>query len=139
VQVVPVAVVLLVAIPLALALRRQLDLLALDDDTPRLVGVSLERTRLGVLLLAAVLAGTSVTAVGVVGFVGLVAPHMARALVGGRHLRVVPVAVLLGAALLGLADTAGRTVIAPAQLPAGLVVALIGAPYFVWLLARSRV
>ena len=73
-----------------------------------------------------------------VGFVGLVAPHAARALVGGRHVRVIPVALLLGAALLGVADLVGRTVIAPAQVPAGLVVALIGAPYFVFLLARSR-
>jgi len=102
------------------------------------VGVRLERSRLVVLAVAAVLAATSVTAVGVVGFVGLVAPHAARALVGGRHARVLPVAMLLGAVLLGLADTLGRTVIAPAQLPAGLAVALLGAPYFVWLLGRSR-
>ncbi|WP_223162827.1 iron ABC transporter permease [Nocardioides antri] len=137
-QVVPVAVVLAVAIPLAWVVRRELDLLALDEDTPRLVGVGLERVRLLVLLVAALLAATSVAAVGVVGFVGLVAPHMARALVGGRHSRSVPVAVLVGAVLLGGADLIGRTVIAPAQVPAGLVVALIGAPYFVYLLARSR-
>jgi len=67
-----------------------------------------------------------------------VAPHIARALVGGRSARVVPVAVLVGALLLVVADTIGRTVISPAQVPAGLVVALIGAPYFVYLLARSR-
>lgn len=79
-----------------------------------------------------------VAAVGTVAFVGLVAPHMARALVGGRHVRVVPIAILLGAVLLGVADVIGRTVIAPAQLPAGLCVAIIGAPYFVYLLARSR-
>lgn len=138
-QVLPVVVVLALAVPLAVVVRRELDLLAVDDDTPRLVGVRLERSRLLVLAVAAVLAATSVTAVGVVGFVGLVAPHAARALVGGRHARVLPVAMLLGAVLLGLADTLGRTVIAPAQLPAGLAVALLGAPYFVWLLARSRV
>lgn len=137
-QVVPVAVVLAVAIPLAWLVRRELDLLALDEDTPRLVGVGLERVRLLVLLVAALLAATSVAAVGVVGFVGLVAPHLARALVGGRHGRSVPVAVLVGAVLLGAADLIGRTVIAPAQVPAGLVVAIIGAPYFVYLLARSR-
>lgn len=137
-QVLPVVVVLALAVPLAVVVRRELDLLSLDDDTPRLVGVRLERSRLLVLAVAAGLAATSVTAVGVVGFVGLVAPHAARALVGGRHARVLPVAMLLGALLLGLADTLGRTVIAPAQLPAGLVVALLGAPYFVWLLARSR-
>lgn len=137
-DVLPVIVVLALAVPLAVVVRRELDLLAVDDDTPRLVGVRLERSRLLVLAVAAVLASASVTAVGVVGFVGLVAPHAARALVGGRHARVLPVAMLLGAVLLGLADTLGRTVIAPAQLPAGLAVALLGAPYFVWLLARSR-
>ncbi|MDQ6525468.1 iron ABC transporter permease [Nocardioides sp. LHD-245] len=137
-QVLPVAVVLAVALPLAWLVRRDLDLLALDEDTPRLVGVRLDTVRLVVLVTAALLAATSVAAVGVVGFVGLVAPHMARALVGGRHARSVPVAILLGAVLLGLADLVGRTVIAPAQVPAGLVVALIGAPYFVYLLARSR-
>jgi ferric hydroxamate transport system permease protein len=136
-QVIPVALVLLLALPVALAGRRELDLLAVDEDTPRVVGVSLERFRLLILAMAAVLAAMSVAAVGVVGFVGLVAPHAARALVGGRHARVIPVAVLLGAILLGLADAFGRTVIAPAQLPAGLAVALVGAPYFIYLLARS--
>ncbi|WP_395727138.1 iron ABC transporter permease [Nakamurella sp.] len=138
-QILPVAIALAVGLPLALLLRRELDLLALDEDTPRLVGVRLEPVRLTVLLLAVVLAATSVAAVGVVGFLGLVAPHAARALVGGRHARVIPVAVLLGAVLLGSADAFGRWVIAPAQIPAGLTVALIGAPYFVYLLARSRV
>lgn len=135
---IPVAIVLLVALPLSLALRRDLDLLSFDDDAPRLAGIRLERTRLLVLATGALLAATSVLAVGVVGFVGLVAPHAARALVGGRHRRVIPVAVLLGAILLGVADTIGRTAIAPSQIPAGLIVALLGAPYFVLLLARSR-
>ncbi|HTN56367.1 MAG TPA: iron ABC transporter permease [Microbacterium sp.] len=137
-QVIPLAVVLVIALPFVLAQRRDLDILAMDEDTPRLVGIRLERTRLALLAAAAVLAALSVSAVGVVGFVGLVAPHAARALVGSRHTRVVPVAVLLGAVLVGVADAIGRTVLAPAQLPAGLVVALIGAPYFVWLLWRSR-
>lgn len=137
-QVVPVAVVLVVALPMALVVHRELNLLAVDDDTPRLVGTELERVRIVVLVLAALLAAASVVAVGVVGFVGLVAPHAARALVGGRHLRIVPVAALLGAVLVGVADAVGRTVIAPAQVPAGLGVALIGTPYFIYLLARSR-
>lgn len=137
-QVVPLAVVLLIALPVVLLRGRELDLLALDEDTPRVLGVKLERSRLLILAVAALLAAFSVVAVGVIGFVGLVAPHAARALVGARHARVVPVAVLLGAVLVGLADAVGRTVIAPAQLPAGLVVAVLGAPYFVWLLWRSR-
>jgi len=137
-QVIPVAIVLLVALPVVFSARRELDVLSLDEDTPRLVGIGLERTRLLLLVVAAVLASFSVAAVGVIGFVGLVAPHAARALVGARHTRVIPVSVLLGAVLVALADTVGRTVIQPAQLPAGLVVALLGAPYFVWLLWRSR-
>ncbi len=137
-DVLPVGLALAICLPIALAHRRELDLLALDDDTPRLLGVGLERTRRVVLGIAAVLGALSVAAVGVVGFVGLVSPHMARALVGGRHVRTVPVAVLLGAVLLGAADLLGRVVISPAQLPAGLAVAMLGAPYFVYLLARSR-
>lgn len=137
-QVVPLAIVLVVALPFVISQRRDLDILAMDEDTPRLVGIRLERTRLALLLAAALLAAFSVSAVGVVGFVGLVAPHAARALVGARHSRVIPVAVVLGAVLVGVADAIGRTVLAPAQLPAGLVVAMLGAPYFVWLLWRSR-
>lgn len=137
-DVLPVAVALLIAVPLCFAKRRELDLLAVDEDTPRILGIRLERTRLGVLTLAAVLAAVSVVAVGTIGFVGLVAPHLARTLVGARHVRVIPVAMVIGALLVLVADTLGRTLISPSQLPAGLMVALIGAPYFVWLLRRSR-
>lgn len=137
-QVVPVAVALVLLTPLIFAGRRHLDLLALDDDTPRVLGLRLERTRLLHLGAAAALTATAVSAMGVVVFVGLVAPHVARGLVGGRHVRVIPAAALLGALMVSVADTLGRTVIAPAQVPAGLVTALIGAPYFVWLLWRSR-
>lgn len=137
-DVAPVALALLIAIPVLFGMRRQLDLLAVDEDTPRILGVRLERTRLGVLAIAAVLAALSVVAIGAVGFVGLVAPHLARALIGARHSRIIPVSMLLGALLVCVADILGRTLIAPAQIPAGLMIALIGAPYFVWLLRRSR-
>lgn len=137
-DVLPVAIVLLVAAPVVLGMNRQLDLLAIDEDAPRIFGVRRDGARLTLLTVAAILAAVSVIAVGVVGFVGLIAPHMARALVGARHSRVVPVSMLLGGVLVGAADILGRTVIAPAQVPAGLVMALIGAPYFVWLLRRSR-
>lgn len=137
-DVLPVLIALLLIVPLLLVQHRELDLLAIDEDTPRVLGVRLQRTRLAVMGLAAVLASISVVAVGVVGFVGLVAPHLARALVGGRHLRTIPVAMLLGGTLVGLADALGRSLIAPAQIPAGLMVAVLGAPYFVWLLWRSR-
>ncbi len=137
-DVVPVAVGLLLALPLLLAMHRQLDLLAVDEDTPRILGVSPARTRFAALTVAAVLAALGVIAIGVVGFVGLVAPHLARSLVGARHGRAIPVSMLLGGLLVCVADTLGRTVVAPSQVPAGLMVALVGAPYFVWLLRRSR-
>jgi iron complex transport system permease protein len=137
-QLVPVAVCLLVAVPVTLAGARTLDLVALDEDVPRVLGVPLGRARLGFLALAAALTAAAACAVGALGFVGLVAPHAARALVGARHRRAVPVAICLGALLVSVADTIGRTVIAPSQLAAGLVTALVGAPYFVWLLRRGR-
>ena len=91
-------------------------------------------------VVAAALARARVRAAffGVVGFVGLVAPHAARALVGASHRLILPAAMLLGAVLVCLGDLIGRTAIAPAQLPAGLLTALLGAPYFVYLLFRSR-
>jgi iron complex transport system permease protein len=137
-DVVPLAIVLAVGVLFAVARRTELDLVSLDEDTPRLLGLDLGRGRLGFLTLSVLLSGAAVAAAGTIGFVGLVAPHAARALVGRQHTRVVPVAVLLGAILVCTADLVGRTVIAPAQLGAGLMTALIGTPYFLYLLVRSR-
>jgi ferric hydroxamate transport system permease protein len=136
-DVLPVALVLVLATPAVLGMRRQLDLLSIDEDTPKIFGVRRDGARLALLTIAAVVAAVSVIAVGVVGFVGLVAPHIARGLVGVRHARIIPVAMLIGGLLVGVADTLGRTVIAPSQIPAGLMMALVGAPYFVWLLRRT--
>ncbi|EPH41345.1 iron ABC transporter permease [Streptomyces aurantiacus] len=137
-DVVPLAVVLAVGLAVAVMRRTELDLVSLDEDTPRLLGLDLGRGRLGFLVLSVLLSATAVAAAGTIGFVGLVAPHAARALVGRQHARVVPVAVLLGAILVCTADLVGRTVIAPAQLGAGLMTAVIGTPYFLYLLVRSR-
>ncbi|MFE9815240.1 iron ABC transporter permease [Streptomyces sp. NPDC005773] len=137
-DVVPVAVALALALPVLLAMRNRLDLLAVDEDTPRIVGIKPVRVRFAALAIASVLAALSVAAVGVVGFVGLVAPHLARSLVGARHGRSIPVAMLLGGLLVCAADALGRTVVAPSQVPAGLMIALVGAPYFVWVLRQSR-
>ncbi|MGW4753072.1 iron ABC transporter permease [Streptomyces chartreusis] len=137
-DVAPLAAVLAVGVAVAGLRRVELDLVSLDEDTPRLLGLSLARGRLGFLLLSVLLSATAVAAAGTIGFVGLVAPHAARALVGRQHARVVPVAVLLGAVLVCTADLLGRTAIAPAQLGAGLMTAVIGTPYFLHLLVRSR-
>ncbi|HEX2134057.1 MAG TPA: iron chelate uptake ABC transporter family permease subunit, partial [Actinophytocola sp.] len=135
---VPMMVAIAVVVPVLWYLRGTLDLLSLDEETPRLLGVGVPKARLVLLVCAVVLTGTAVAGIGVVVFVGLVAPHAARALVGRRSSRVLPVAALLGGTLVCLADLIGRTMIAPAQLPAGLVTAIVGTPYFVWLLYRSR-
>ncbi|GAA4875683.1 iron ABC transporter permease [Saccharopolyspora cebuensis] len=134
----PMAAALLLVLPLLVRARGALDLLSVDEETPKVLGVRVGPGRLVLLAGAVVLTGAAVAGIGVVAFVGLVAPHIARALVGRRHARTLPVAALLGGVLVCAADTLGRTVIAPDQLPAGLTTALIGAPYFVWLLHRDR-
>ncbi|MET8784248.1 iron ABC transporter permease [Streptomyces sp. NPDC004589] len=134
----PVGGALVLGIVVALARRTELDLVSLDEDTPGLLGLRPASARFGFLSVAVLLGATAVAAAGTIGFVGLIAPHAARALVGRRHIRVVPVAVLLGASLVCVADVMGRTVIAPAQLGAGLMTAVIGTPYFLYLLLRTR-
>ena len=135
----PPLAALALTLPVLTGLRRDLDLIAVDDDSPRVLGVRLTASRLLVLSAAVLLTAGAVSSVGVIAFVGLVAPHAARSLVGARHVRVLPVAALIGACTVVLADAVGRTVIAPAQIPAGIMTALVGAPYFVYLLWRSRV
>lgn len=134
----PLAVVLGVGAAAALALARRLDLLQLDADTPRLLSVPVGRTRLAGLATAVSLTTAATTGVGVIGFVGLVAPHAARLLVGPRHRVLLPLAALIGAALVLVSDIAGRSLLAPAQLPVGLVCSLVGAPYFISLLWKMR-
>ncbi|MGL3806185.1 iron ABC transporter permease [Paeniglutamicibacter sp. R2-26] len=137
-SVLPVALALLLVIPVLVWMRRDLDVLALDDDSPRVLGIPLVPSRLLLLGSAVLLTAGAVSTVGVIAFVGLVAPHAARSMVGARHTRVLPVALLVGACTVSIADTIGRTVIAPAQIPAGIMTALVGAPYFMYLLWRSR-
>ncbi|KQP77200.1 ABC transporter permease [Aeromicrobium sp. Leaf289] len=134
----PLVVACVLLLPIAFAASRRLDLLSVDEDTPRVVGVDPARSRLLLLGSGTLLTAAAVSVIGVVGFVGLVAPHAARALVGRRHRLVIPVAALLGAIVLSLSDLLGRTVVAPTQLSASLLTAAIGTPYFLYLLHRSR-
>lgn len=134
----PLVVACAVLLPMSVLGARHLDLLSVDEDTPRVLGVAPARARLLLLGSGTLLAAAAVSVIGVVGFVGLVAPHAARALVGRRHRLVIPVAALLGAIVLSLSDLLGRTVIAPTQLSASLLTAAIGTPYFLYLLHRSR-
>ncbi|RBY85422.1 iron ABC transporter permease [Blastococcus sp. TF02A-26] len=118
---------------------RPLDVLAVGDDEARSLGVHPTRVRLLVIVAASLATASAVAVSGLVGFVGLVVPHMARRLVGGSHVRLLPACLLGGGAFLVLADLVARVVLSPAELPLGVVTAFIGAPFFAGLLwARGR-
>ncbi|WP_058235120.1 iron ABC transporter permease [Devriesea agamarum] len=136
IRVIVAAVVLAIGVAVAFGIARALDLVQLDPTTPRVLGVRVGALRWVTLVLAVVLAATATAVVGVISFVGLVAPHAARMLVGPRHRPLLILATALGALLVVVADVIGRTVIAPMQLPAGTTTAVIGAPYFLYLLVR---
>jgi iron complex transport system permease protein len=129
---------ILILLPFAFYKARVLNVLNLGDETSKGLGLPLERERLLLLAAAVALAGACVSVSGGIGFVGLIAPHLARRLVGPRHQIMLPVAALIGSLLLLTADTIGRWVLQPTEIPTGIVVAIIGAPYFLYLLAKSK-
>lgn len=117
---------------------RRLNLLALGEREAFHLGVDPERTRLAVIGLAALLTGAAVAFAGIVGFVGLVVPHLLRLMMGPDHRRLLPASALFGASLLLLADLISRTIVIPRELPLGVITALVGGPYFLWLIHRTR-
>jgi len=135
----PALPLLILAAGLAVAMffARELNLLARGLIVAQTLGANVEHMRLMLYFLASLLTATAVTSVGSVGFVGLVVPHLVRLVLGNDQRLLLPAATLAGAALLTLADTLARTVIAPQQLPVGVLTALIGVPVFLFLLARS--
>lgn len=116
----------------------KLNIFQLGDEGSAALGLSLARDRLWLLLLAVALTAISVAAVGAIGFIGLIAPHTARLLVGGRHQWLIPLAALIGADMILLGDCIGRVIIIPREVSVGIMTAIIGAPYFVYLLRRAR-
>ncbi len=131
-------VTLALAFGVCLALARSLNVLAMGESTARLLGESTERLLWLLYLLASVLTATAVSIAGSVGFVGLIVPHLVRLLVGTDHRRLLPAATLFGGLFLVVADTLARTVLAPRQLPVGVITALLGVPLFLLLLHRAR-
>ncbi|TCQ04321.1 iron complex transport system permease protein [Rhizobium sp. PP-F2F-G36] len=119
-------------------IAREMDLLALGDETARARGQPVELLRAVMFVLCAVLSGAAVAAAGLVAFVGLIAPHVARLLVGHSHGLMLPVTALAGGLLVVAADLAARTLFMPAQLPVGLMTAILGAPFFAYLMWRKR-
>lgn len=122
----------------AAVLARDLNLLVLGDETARALGVQTNRVRALLIAAGSLMAAAGVAVSGLIGFVGLVVPHLMRLLVGPDHRRLLPVAALAGALLLLLADTVARTIAPPTEIPVGIVTAALGAPFFLFLLRRHR-
>jgi iron complex transport system permease protein len=127
-----------VLLPVAWLQFPKLNVFQLGDESGASLGLNLTRQRFWLLLLAVALAGISVSAVGAIGFIGLIAPHIARGIVGSRNQWLIPLASLIGADLMLLGDCLGRIVIVPREVPVGIMTAVIGAPYFIYLLRRER-
>jgi iron complex transport system permease protein len=121
-----------------IALGRPLNVLQFGDDQARQLGLHVDRVKLVVIVAASLTTAAAVAFTGVIGFVGLAVPHLIRLMWGGDYRRLVPLSIVGGAAGLLLADIAARTLAAPQELPVGIVTALIGAPFFVWLLRRAK-
>ncbi|WP_134698796.1 iron ABC transporter permease [Ammoniphilus sp. YIM 78166] len=129
---------ILILLPLAYSKAKILDLLNLGDKLAVGLGLNIQRERIYLLLIAVGLAASCVSVSGMIAFVGLIAPHLARRLVGSNHAFLIPGSALIGALLVLNADTIARMILQPSGIPTGIVVAILGAPYFVYLLIRVK-
>lgn len=127
-----------VGVPVALSLSRQINVLNLGDDVAKGLGSRVEWQRGLLVLVAVALSGSAIASAGTIAFVGLIAPHAGRLLIGANHQNLLPVTALLGGLLVTLADLVGRILFAPIELPCGVVTAAIGAPFFLYLLIHKR-
>ncbi|MFX3631777.1 MAG: iron ABC transporter permease [Candidatus Pristimantibacillus sp.] len=133
-----ICIFLVVLLPVAWWLGRRFDLLAFSDDSSKGFGLSVRKTRFTAMTVGVLLSAGAVAAVGTVGFLGLIVPHMIRSLIGHNTRQSIVLSSLLGALLLVMADAIGRTILAPVEIPSGLLITLIGAPYFLFLMFRSH-
>ncbi|MPV38264.1 iron chelate uptake ABC transporter family permease subunit [Georgenia subflava] len=133
------AAVVVVLLPLLLWFAKDMNAIAFaGDDAARSLGVNVTVVRVGLILVSVLLASVAVSLCGVIGFVGLVGPHIARLIIGANHQYLLPMSALAGGVLLVAADTVGRTVVAPSVVPVGIVVAMLGAPVFIYLIMTRR-
>ena len=137
-EIVVAAVIIALGVALAVLLARRIDAFVFGEETAATLGVDPERTTIAVIVAAALLTGAAVALAGLVGFVGLVVPHALRPIVGAGHRTLAITSFLAGAIVLVLADTGARSIIAPAELPVGVLTGLVGAPFFLFLLVRAR-
>ena len=130
------APIILVSLAVAPFLARGLNAMTLGEATAYHLGIPVQRLKTVAILVVAASTGAAVAASGGIGFVGIVVPHLLRLTVGPDHRFLLPGAALLGATFLLLADAVSRTIVAPAELPIGIVTATIGGPFFLWILLR---
>ena len=130
--------VMIIGLLVTLPMARSLNIMGHGELTAKALGVPVKPLRLGIYLLASLLTATAVMTAGSIGFVGLVVPHILRLLIGSDQRVLLPGAVLLGGSLLVFADTLARTIIAPGQLPVGVITAMLGVPLFLYLLSRRQ-
>ena len=129
---------ILPAIIATTCLAGTLNLLQLGDEEAHYLGVNVKRKRQQLLLVSSLLVGAAVSVSGIIGFIGLVIPHLIRMTTGANHRWLIPCSALAGACLLLMADTLARTLVQPAEMPVGLLTSLLGGPYFMWLILRNR-
>ena len=132
------AVYVVIGLVASFFVTNQCNLLSLEDKTARSLGMNVTRSRIIISVIAVLLASISTAVVGAISFLGLIVPHIARLLVGSNHKVLVPYSILLGAFTLVLADTIGRTVASPYEISAAVVMSVIGGPFFIFLLRRSK-
>jgi iron complex transport system permease protein len=137
-QLVVVGPVILAAAIASLGLGHGLNAFAMGEDAAERLGVAVEREKLLIIAAGALLTASAVTIGGLIGFVGLVVPHVLRLLVGPDHRALLPTSALAGASFVVVADLLARTLISPTELPVGILTAFLGGPYFLYLLRRSR-
>ncbi len=133
-----VAIVFVVCFIVIYAIRKMLDAMLLGDDVALTLGVNTGRLKLIMILVTTLLTGAIVSISGVIGFVGLTIPHITRSVVGSKHTRLIPAATLVGGTFLVLADVISRVIISPEELPIGVVSAFFGAPFFLYLIRKSK-
>lgn len=137
-RLIPAAVLILFALLIVFTLSNELDVISLGEDTASGLGLPVRKMRTVFLVLAALLAGASVSFAGLLGFVGLIVPHMARSLVGNESKYLLPFSALIGAAFVTLCDLASRVLFAPYEVPVGILMSFIGGPFFIFLLVKRR-
>ena len=134
----PAGIMIIFGLVIVISLSSELDLLSMGEETAQGLGLSAKKARTIFLALAALLAGASVSFAGLLGFVGLIVPNIARKLVGGESRRLLPFSAVFGATMVTLCDCAARTLFAPYEIPTGIVMSAIGAPFFILLLLRHK-